>query len=295
MIDQPSIASRPTAEASAKTGTASAHPSAEDLQAESFTVTAEARSGRDAAGSGGPGASASALLFNVVIPLLILAAGAGVVVALGSVEPKKLPADDQSTVSRLYRLTPAEVTQVLSMEQIGKPLELRVDGVVVPFREVQIAAEVAGRIIEKADIFRAGNYVTEGQLLCRIDPTDYQQEILRLTRVREQEYEALKEVDQEVANTKSMLDIARQDVELAQREVARMQSLPRGFVSETEVDQAQKSLLASTQSRVNLESQMNLLAARRGRLEASERLATTQLETARINLERCSVALRPAG
>jgi len=295
VINQPSIASRPAAEATPNSGAPSAQPSGGDLQADAFDVASQPQSPREATDSSGRGAGVAALLFNVVIPLLILAAGGGVVVALGSVEPKARPADDQSPVGRLRRLPPAEVMQVLSMEQIGKPLELRVDGVVVPFREVQIAAEVSGRIIEKADIFRAGNYVSEGQLLCRIDPTDYEQEILRLTRVREQEYEALKEVDQEVANTKSLLDIARQDVELAQREVTRLQSLPRGFVSETEVDQARKSLLASTQSRVNLESQMNLLAARRGRLEASERLATTQLETAQINLERCEVRAPVSG
>jgi multidrug efflux pump subunit AcrA (membrane-fusion protein) len=232
---------------------------------------------------------ASGVLFNVIIPIVILAVGAGIVVALGTTKPKGREQDDQTAVGRLRRLPAADVMQVLSPEDIGKPLELHVDGVVVPFREVQIAAEVSGRIIEKSDLFRAGNYVTTGQLLCRIDPTDYEQEVLRLTRAREQDYEALKEVDQEVANTKLMLDIAKQDTELAQREVARMRSLPRGFVSETELDQAQKGLLGSQQNRVTLENQMNLLAARRGRLEASERLATTQLETAKINLERCEV------
>lgn len=289
MIDQPSLASRPAAEATPHSAVGPAQPSSNDLHSQTHAVSPELQSSRERTSGSGRGFGIAALLFNVVIPLLILAAGAGAVVALGSVKPQAREADDQSPIGRLRRLPPAEVMQVLSMEQIGKPLELRVDGVVVPFREVQLAAEVSGRIIEKADIFRAGNYVTAGQVLCRIDPTDYQQEILRLTRVREQEYEALKEVDQEVANTKSVLDIAKQDVELAQREVARLQSLPRGFVSETELDQAQKALLASTQSRVNLESQMSLLAARRSRLEASERLATTQLETARINLERCEV------
>lgn len=289
MIDQPSLASRPAAEATPHSAVGPAQPSSNDLHSQTHAVSPELQSSRERTSGSGRGFGIAALLFNVVIPLLILAAGAGAVVALGSVKPQAREADDQSPIGRLRRLPPAEVMQVLSMEQIGKPLELRVDGVVVPFREVQLAAEVSGRIIEKADIFRAGNYVTAGQVLCRIDPTDYQQEILRLTRVREQEYEALKEVDQEVANTKSVLNIAKQDVELAQREVARLQSLPRGFVSETELDQAQKALLASTQSRVNLESQMSLLAARRSRLEASERLATTQLETARINLERCEV------
>jgi len=233
--------------------------------------------------------STRSLLVNVVIPVLILIAGAGFVVALGSVEPTARQADDDSQVGRLRHLPAAEVTQVFSLQEIGKPLELQVDGVVVPHREMQLAAEVSGRIIEKSPLCRAGNFVTSGQLLIKIDPTDYEQEVLRLSRMRDQEYEALKEVDQELANAKLSLDIAKQDIALAEREVSRLRALPRGFVSDGEQDQAQKAFLQSTQNRITIENQMNLLAARRGKLEAAERLATTQLETAKINLQRCEV------
>lgn len=229
------------------------------------------------------------LLVNIVIPLLILAAGASFVVAIGSVEPKARPALDDSPVGRMKRLPSAEVTKVYSLQELGKPLELRVDGVVVPHREVQLAAEVAGRVIEKSPLCRAGNFVKAGQLLIKIDPTDYEQEVLRLTRMREQDYEALKEVDQEIENANMSLGIAKQDIALAEREVARLKSLPKGFVSEGEIDMAQKSLLQSSQNRIAIENQKNLLSARRGRLEAAERLATTQLETAKINLQRCEV------
>lgn len=229
------------------------------------------------------------LLNNVVFPLILLACGVAVVVALGKVEPKGRPEDDLSPAGRLRRLPPVEVTETLSMEQVGDQVELRVDGEVVPYREVQIATEVAGRVIEKSPQCRAGHFVRQGQLLVRIDPTDYEQEVLRLTQVREQEYESLQEVDQELANAKATLDIAGKDIEIARRELARLRSLPAGFVSETEIDQAEKSLLSSQQSKVSIDNQMNLLRAKRGRLEASERLATTQLETARINLHRCEI------
>jgi multidrug resistance efflux pump len=229
------------------------------------------------------------LMVNVVIPLLILIVGAGVVVALGSTEPKARPVDDMSPTGRLRRLPAAEVTPVYSLQDIGKPLELRVDGVVVPHREVQLAAEVSGRIIEKSPICRAGNFVEAGQLLVKIDPTDYEQAVQRLSRMREQDYEALKEIDQEIANAELSLAVAEQDILLAEREVNRLQSLPKGFVSEGEQDQAQKALLTSTQNRLAVKNQINLLNARRGKLEASERLATTELETAQIDLKRCEV------
>jgi multidrug efflux pump subunit AcrA (membrane-fusion protein) len=227
--------------------------------------------------------------FNIALPLLILLGGFAIFKMLGSVEPKARPADDQTLAGRLRRFPAVEVTPVRTLQEIGKPLELVVDGVVVPHQEVQIAAEVAGRVIEKSPLCQAGNFVQKGQLLVKIDPTDYQQEVERLTQAREEDYQAIKEVDQEIANSKLTLEIAKKDVELAQREVDRLRALPAGFVSEGEIDQAEKAQLVSNQNRVTIENQLNLLATRRGRLEASERLAATQLESSKINLQRCEI------
>lgn len=229
------------------------------------------------------------LMINVVIPILILLAGVGVVRVLGSVEPKARQPDDQTLLGRMRRLPPADVVQVRSLQEIGKPLELVVDGVVVPHQEVQIAAEVSGRVIEKSPLCRAGNYVTEGQLLVRIDPTDYLQEVTRLTFAQEQDYQALREVEQEIVNARRTLEIVRKDVELAEGEANRLRRLPTGFVSEGELDQAQKAVLASQQNELAVNNQISLLESRRGRLEASRGLATAQLKTAQINLDRCEI------
>lgn len=229
------------------------------------------------------------LVLNFFVPALILAAGIGVVLAFGSVEPAEKREDDQSMAGRLKRLPSAEVTQVLSLASIDKPLELRVDGVVVPFREIQVASEVSGRIVKKSAACETGSFVTKGELLVEIDDTDYQQEVERLTRMREQDYQALAEVDQELANTKRLVEIATQDVQLQEREVKRLESMPSGFASAGELDRARKVLLTATQGRIGFENQMNLLAARRKKLEAAERLATTELRGAEINLERTRI------
>ncbi len=87
-------------------------------------------------------------------------------------------------------MPPVRVESLRSLESTGEQLHLEVDGTVVPFREARVAAEVAGRVIYKADECEAGSYVRKDQLLMRIDPTDYQLEVQRLTRLQEQEYEA---------------------------------------------------------------------------------------------------------
>ena len=231
----------------------------------------------------------SSLVLNVLLPLTILLGGAGIIVALGSVVPKSRDADDQTLAGRMQRLPAADVAQVLALSQIDKPLELRVDGVVVPFREVALAAEVSGRIVKKSPACEAGNFVKQGDLLLEIDAVDYEQDVERLSRMREQDYEAIKEVDQEVVNTQRLVTVALEDVALQEREVKRLDSMPEGFASQGEVDKSKKSLLIAVQSKISFENQLNLLTARRGKLEASERLATTELRGAEINLERTKV------
>ncbi len=163
----------------------------------------------------------------------------------------------------------------MTLQEVDRPLELRVDGVVVPFREITVAAEVSGRITKKTPECETGNFVKKGTLLVEIDPTDYEQEVERLTRAREQDYQALKEVDQELINIKMLVETADQDLALQEREVKRLLAMPAGFASEGELDRARKSQLTASQTKIGYENQLRTLAARRVRLEATEQMATT--------------------
>jgi multidrug efflux pump subunit AcrA (membrane-fusion protein) len=92
-----------------------------------------------------------------------------------------------------------------------------------------------------------------------------------------------------MANTQRLIDVARQDVQLQQKELDRQKALPQGFASNAEIDQANRALLAATQQLVSVENQLDLLRKRRVRLEASERLAATQLRAAEVNLKRTEI------
>ena len=135
-------------------------------------------------------------------------------------------------------LAPVRIVQLQSLEATGQQLSLDVDGTVVPFQEAKVAAEVAGRVVFKAKICEAGQYVQQGDLLMKIDPTDYEFEVERLTRQKEQEYQSLREIDQEMANAQRLIGIGKKDVALQQQEVDRQNSMPKGFASRGEIDQA---------------------------------------------------------
>ncbi|TWU37723.1 Multidrug resistance protein MdtN [Novipirellula aureliae] len=229
------------------------------------------------------------VLFNFLIPFAMVASAVAAVFALGSVQPSERPTADASFAGRMQALMPVRVEQIKSLAAFDEPLQLKVDGTVVPFREVTIATEVAGRILFKSEGCEAGASVKKGDLLVKIDPTDYELEAQRLTRLQEQEYEALGEIDQEMINVKRLIEVAKQDEQLQQREVDRLRTMPGGYASEGEIDKAKRALLQSTQARLGNENQLELLRKRRSRLEAAERLAQAQLAIANQNVKRTEI------
>lgn len=229
------------------------------------------------------------VMLNIALPILLLAGIIGGVIALGSVQPSTRPPLDQSRVGRLKALPGVLSVPVESLNESGKKLRLNADGTVVPFREVVLATEVAGRVVEKSPSCEAGKYVTAGTVLLKIDPTDYELEVQRLERVREQEYEALGEVDQEMVNAGRSMEIADAEIVLQRREVTRLEKMQANFASRGEIDQARRSLLQAEQQKVGYQNQIDLLKQRRSRLEAAERLAATQLRGAEVNLARTTI------
>jgi multidrug efflux pump subunit AcrA (membrane-fusion protein) len=201
--------------------------------------------GSDRSNAGAPFRSWKWWLFNILLPLAILVIGVVTVKLLGTVQPSQRPKPDGSRAGRMRLLAPVRAARIQSLKNTGRALHLEVDGVVVPFREAAVAAEVAGRVVEKSSSCEAGQYVTAGTLLMKIDPTDYDLEIQRLSRAQQAEYESLLEVDQETINTKRLVEVAEQDFELQEKELDRQKQLPEGFASEKEIDAALRLVLSA--------------------------------------------------
>ena len=74
--------------------------------------------------------------------------------------------------------TPLSVDVAVAVKETVT-VEVQAQGTVSALRETNIMAEVSGRIIETADNFLVGGFVAEGDVLLRIDPRDYQTDLLR--------------------------------------------------------------------------------------------------------------------
>lgn len=104
--------------------------------------------------------------FTALLRPLAILAGAGVIVAL--------------MLSMRQPLSPRNVDKPLplvsaqTIEKSTLPITIVAHGNVTAWRQLELTAEVSGRIVWTADRFRSGMVVDEGEALLRIDSTDYE-------------------------------------------------------------------------------------------------------------------------
>ena len=102
---------------------------------------------------------------KVLLPILILLAAGGATALLIVFKP------DATEVAPERPITSVEV---LTVQPESVQLTVRSQGTVLPRTESDLSAEVSGRIIEVADNFRAGGSIEAGDILLKIDPSDYE-------------------------------------------------------------------------------------------------------------------------
>ena len=192
-----------------------------------------------------------------------------------------------------------EVAQELLVAPVvthDKVLLLETDGVVVPYREIQLAAQVAGRIAHKSSVCRAGHYVKEGQELFRIDDRDYKLEVRRLTKQLVQSRLELEEVAVEIRNVDELAKISEMALELQLREFNRLKKLEGGqVILASDLERAQRAVLTARTTKTQLAGQSAKLSKSKYRLEAGRDLAQIQLDKAQLDEDRTTVTAPVSG
>ena len=179
---------------------------------------------------------------QVVLSLAMLAGAIGVTGLLYLNRPPS------QIVEPEQKSTSIDVAEVVA-QSLRIPVQAQ--GTVTPLRQTSLLSEVQGRIVEVAQGFNVGGFVSEGDILLRIDPRDYQTSLLRAQAALE--------------STHSTLAQERGRAEVAQRE---WKKLPKG----SQRSQEAKDLYLRKPQLEQAEAQM--------------RAAQADLETARDNLER---------
>lgn len=220
-------------------------------------------------------------LAHVLVPVGILLAGGIVAYLFWSTKTPPERVDQES---------PIPLVETVAIESHDEGVVLDIDGVVVPYREVSLAAQVSGRILTKTDVCNAGKYVTKGTLLLEIDPTDYQLNVDRLKQEVLQAQNSLTELQLQIDNRRDVIDLAKREVELQRAETARIEQLHKeGYTSDTEYDAARRQLVVVETAVLKLENDLEVAEASEARITSQRDLAKIQLQQAEVDLERTKI------
>ncbi len=221
------------------------------------------------------------VLTRTVFSLIILAVAVLFFVEFGKKEP----------INRLKNLEkPKPTVETVAARHHQEGIRFQVDGVVIPFREIRLSPEVAGRVVFKADKCRLGSFVQKGECLFRIDPSEYQLEVRRLEEDLCQAENNIEENLVEINNTQKQIVLSRQQWEIEKRDLSRYESVKDpGVYSASAIDAARQGELVSRNTLLQLENHLRLTQAKKNRLENARDLVQTNLERAELDLRRTEV------
>jgi len=149
-------------------------------------------------------------------------------------------------------------------------------GSVKPAQTWTAVAQVSGRIVEMHTRLRDGEILPKGSLLYRIDPIDYE---LSLVKAETE----LAELEIQEKNTQSSLNLELRNLNLAEREFKRLKGLSKqGNVSISDVDNAERNMLASRTPVQNLRNTLALIPVQKKLLDTKIKQAQRDLSETQI-------------
>lgn len=215
-----------------------------------------------------------------VLSLALIGGAVAVVFLLGPAEPPP-----QSEVT-----TETPTVEVATATPHLEGLTFAVDGVVRPYRDLNVAAESGGRVIEKSPRCRVGRTVSAGEVLIRVDPRDYELEVRRLEEELEQAQSSAEELAVQVRSAEEQIALADEFLAINRRELRRVEAIRQpGAITESELDTTRRDVVSSRISLQSQRDQLRLLTASLPRLKSVIERTETQLAVARLGLERCVI------
>ncbi len=221
-------------------------------------------------------------LLRLVLPFAVLGLGYWGMQALGeAVKPKPETASESELV-----------VETASVRKHNGEFDIVVDGAVVPFRQVDIPAEVDGQIVVKNPECRSGRFVTEGMELITIESEDFELEVTRLEQQIAQQEAAIAETDVEIQNNLASVALAQEEVDSQQAEVVRYEGLvASGASPETRLEEQRRSERSARIQLQTLRNQGALFAAVRLRLLTLRGLHEIELQSAQLDLDRTRITV----
>ena len=215
----------------------------------------------------------------LIIPPLLVGVVLLAWMARGRSEPERRAEGEFARPVRVLTLAPRDVV----------PRAIAY-GTVRPSKTWVATAEIAGRVLSLSPLLNEGEIVSAGTELIRIDDTDQNLEVARLTAEAEGLDAQIRKLDQSKANYEALLEVERSSLTLAETEWARLKGLAeKRTISVAEADAQGRQVLAQRSAVVTIENGLALIPSERGQLEAQLKATRARIRRAERDAERAII------
>lgn len=168
---------------------------------------------------------------------------------------------------------------VIEVQPMPFVISARGFGVSRPVQTWRAVANVAGRVVERHPQFDSGNLLPAGTLLLALDPSRYALAVAEVEAELASLQAEEKQLAAETNNTQQLLALESERLKLSQTELDRIRDLfKKGAVSQSQLDEQKRAILAQRQLVQSLNNQLALLPSKKEQLKAQIKRTSTRLE-----------------
>ncbi|MFN3168072.1 MAG: efflux RND transporter periplasmic adaptor subunit [Phycisphaeraceae bacterium] len=228
-----------------------------------------------------------ALVARFLAGVLLLIVAAGVTAYLVRTKPQvqKSGLEEQAVRVSAMRVEPVEVAR-----------QWRGYGTTRAKDSADIPARVGAAVQELPTTTEVGKVVRAGQVLARLDATDFAAALQAATKRIAEADAQVEQLAVEEARLKDRLAIEQQDARLARNEYERqVERQGQGSATLVDVERAERAFLTAQRAVLASRQQLDAIPSRRAGLEAVKGVAQSDKDIAQANLKRTVITSPIAG
>jgi multidrug resistance efflux pump len=228
-----------------------------------------------------------ALVGRFVLGIVLLIVAAAVVGYLVQTKPEVRTSGLQEQAIRV---------QAMRVEPVEVARQWRGYGTTQAKDSADIPARVGATVQELPATTEVGKVVRAGQVLARLDATDFSAALQAAAKRIEEADAQYEQLAVEEARLKDRLAIEQKDAQLARNEYERqVDRQGQGSATQVDVERAERALLTAERAVLATQQQLDAIPPRRAGLEAAKGVAQSDKAIAQANLKRTVITSPIAG
>ena len=187
---------------------------------------------------------------------------------------------------------PSRVVETITVQEIPFRTRITAYGNVEPAITLNGMAEVSGRVSYVHPNLKAGETIPAGTLVVRIDAEDYALSLKQTQEDLKASQSSLQELEEEEKSTRRSLQLAQQNLEVGEAELARIRDIyQKQLIAKSTLDAEEQKTIQLRQQVEDLQGRLNGFDSRRQSIVAQISRAEQEVQNRTTILGRTEVTL----